>query len=646
MVDIIKPILYPPTETDFESAGLGVLSDSVNCVVTEERNGIFELEMEYPTSGIHFDEILDACLVYAKPSPYRVPEAFRVYKISTPLNGIVTINARHITYDLNGIPVTPFSASNVVEAMASIKSHMAIDNDFDFWTNKTDSGDFRVELPTGTRSILGGQDGSVLDVYGGEYAWQGMQVRLYNQRGQDNGVVIRYGKNLTDINQERNLSNVLTGIYPYWSNGDGDLVTSDPPIVSAPGTYPVPKIATVDFSNEFEEKPTADQLKQRAENYISSNQIGIPEVSIKVSFVQLEQTEEYKNIRLLEKCDLCDTVTVQFSALKVDSKAKIVKTVYDVLLDRYNSVEIGSIRTNIADTIANQQAEIKKGPNSSFIQSIANDITNTIIGANGGNVRLLDTNNDGEPDTLYIADNPDPALAQKVWRFNYEGWGASTNGYNGPFSVAATLDQGLYGDFITAGTINAALVNVINLTASSIVAGILKSKDGSSYWNLDTGDLSLQGTLSSRTGPAMAQLNAGGARLLYNNNVVGELASSFDTATGSAGVALDVADGGKFLSFGTKNTSSGTGNIKMAYTPTAGPAGSERSDCITFGCKVDGFNNNFYNIDLYGTGANGYKSYDGTFQYIYKIENIGNGNIRWSWAYMTVRDGIITSSGQ
>lgn len=191
MVDIIKPILYPPTETDFESAGLGVLSDSVNCVVTEERNGIFELEMEYPTSGIHFDEILDACLIYAKPSPYRVPEAFRVYKISTPLNGIVTINARHITYDLNGIPVTPFSASNVVEAMASIKSHMAIDNDFDFWTNKTDSGDFRVELPTGTRSILGGQDGSVLDVYDGEYAWQGMQVRLYNQRGQDNGVVIR-----------------------------------------------------------------------------------------------------------------------------------------------------------------------------------------------------------------------------------------------------------------------------------------------------------------------------------------------------------------------------------------------------------------------------------------------------------------------
>ena len=646
MVDIIKPILYPPTETDFESAGLGVLSDSVNCVVTEERNGIFELEMEYPTSGIHFDEILDACLIYAKPSPYRAPEAFRVYKISTPLNGIVTIDARHITYDLNGIPVTPFSASNVVELMASIKSHMAIDNDFDFWTNKTDAGDFRVELPTGTRSILGGQDGSVLDVYGGEYAWQGMQVRLYNQRGQDNGVVIRYGKNLTDINQERNLSNVLTGIYPYWSNGDGDLVTSDPPIVSAPGTYPVPKIATVDFSNEFEEKPTADQLKQRAESYISSNQIGIPEVSIKVSFVQLEQTEEYKSIRLLEKCDLCDTVTVQFPALKVDSKAKIVKTVYDVLLDRYNSVEIGSIRTNIADTIANQQAEIKKGPNSSFIQSIANDITNTIIGANGGNVRLLDTNNDGEPDTLYIADNPDPALAQKVWRFNYEGWGASTNGYNGPFTTAATLDQGLYGDFITAGTLNAALVNVINLTANSIVAGILKSKDGSSYWNLDTGELNIEGTLTSKNQYLEAKVGGGEFEILKYNTFRGSITSLTDIATGQSGISLNSADSGSYLSLGTINQATNNQYSKLIYSPVSGIAGVSRGNCWTFGCDVDGNNYNFYRLNLQNALAEGYSTYDGTFQYIYKIENMGGGTIQWTWAYMQVKSGLITSSGQ
>lgn len=646
MVDIIKPILYSATETEFETAGLGILSDAISCVVTEERNGIFELEMQYPTNGIHFSKISDDCIIYSKPSPFRIPEPFRIYKTSVPLNGIVTINARHLTYDLNGIPVTPFDAANAAGALQGIKSHMATQNPFDFWTNKTTSANFKVEVPTGARSLLGGQSGSILDVYGGEYAWQGTQVRLYDQRGQDRGVNIRYGKNLTDINQERNLSNMTTGIYPYWTNGEGDIVICDPPIIYAEGNFPVQRIATVDFSNDFEEEPTPQQLQQKAESYVSNNQIGVPNVSIKVSFVDLNRSTEYSNLNLIEQCDLCDIVTVQFPAFNIDAKAKIVKIEYDALLDRYNNIEIGSVRANIASTIVDQQTQIQQNPTIGLIQSIANGIVDSITGANGGSVRLLDTNNDGDPDTLYIADNPDPALAQKVWRFNYEGWGASTNGYNGPFSVAATLDQGLYGDFITAGTINAALVKVINLTASSIVAGILKSKDGSSYWNLDTGDLSLQGTLSSRTGSAMAQLNAGGARLLYNNNVVGELASSFDTATRSAGVALDVADGGKFLSFGTKNTSSGTGNIKMAYTPTAGPAGSERSDCITFGCKVDGFNNNFYSIDLYDTGSNGYKSYDGTFQYIYKIENIGNGNIRWSWAYMTVRDGIITSSGQ
>ena len=172
------------------------------------------------------------------------------------------------------------------------------------------------------------------------------------------------------------------------------------------------------------------------------------------------------------QCDLCDIVTVQFPAFNIDAKAKIVKIEYDALLDRYNNIEIGSVRANIASTIVDQQTQIQQNPTIGLIQSIANGIVDSITGANGGSVRLLDTNNDGDPDTLYIADNPDPTLAQKVWRFNYEGWGASTNGYNGPFSVAATLDQGLYGDFITAGTINASLIK----------AGVLQSIDGDSFY--------------------------------------------------------------------------------------------------------------------------------------------------------------------
>lgn len=467
----MKPILFPKTATTFETQGLGVLADATSCKVTEERNGTYELEMQYPITGQHYADIGDDCILYAIPSPYRGPQPFRIYRTSKPINGLVTINARHIRYDLAFIPLNPFTAANAPAAMAGLQSNAAIPSNFTFWTNKTTVADFAVSVPSSTSNILGGQTGSILDVYGGEYEFDAFAVKLYDQRGQDNGVSIRYGKNLTDLEQERNIYNVTTGIYPYWASTDGStLVTCDPKIVYAAGTYERQKIIPVDFSQDFQDAPTPEQLLERAQAYVQNNRIGVPEVSLTVSFVQLEQTEQYKNLVLLEKCDLCDTVTVEYEKLGVSAKAKIVKIVTNVLLERYESVEIGQVRTNIADTIANQQQEIQKRPTSGAVQQIANFIAAAIMGAKGGSVRLLDTNGDGEPDTLYIADNPDPAKAVKVWRFNYEGWGASQNGYDGPFEMGAALGVGLYADFITAGTLNAALVKVINLIADHVVS--------------------------------------------------------------------------------------------------------------------------------------------------------------------------------
>lgn len=467
----MKPILFPKTATTFETQGLGVLADATSCKVTEERNGTYELEMQYPITGHHYADIGDDCILYAIPSPYRGPQPFRIYRTSKPINGLVTINARHIRYDLAFVPLNPFTAANAPAAMAGLQSNAAIPSNFTFWTNKATVAHFSVSVPSATSNILGGQTGSILDVYGGEYEFDAFAVKLYDQRGQDNGVSIRYGKNLTDLEQERNIYNVTSGIYPYWASADGTtLVTCDPKIVYAAGTYERQKIIPVDFYQDFQDAPTPEQLLERAQAYVQNNSIGVPEVSLTVSFVQLEQTEQYKNLVLLEKCDLCDTVTVEYEKLGVSAKAKIVKIVTDVLLERYESVEIGQVRTNIADTIANQQQEIQKRPTSGAVQQIANSIAASIMGAKGGSVRLLDTNGDGEPDTLYIADNRDPAKAVKVWRFNYEGWGASKNGYDGPFEMGAALGVGLYADFITAGTLNAALVKVINLIADHVVS--------------------------------------------------------------------------------------------------------------------------------------------------------------------------------
>lgn len=466
----MKPILFPSTATEFNTQGLGVLTDAISCTVTEERNGAFELTMQYPDTGVHFGEITDRCIIYAIPSPYRAPQPFRIYRITRPMDGIIMVYAQHITYDLSGVPLNPFTAANAPDALSKLSLNAAMDSPFAFWTDKSTVASFAVSTPSSTRSVLGGSSGSILDVYGGEYEWDGFTVRLYGHRGYDNGVVISYGKNLTDIEQDRNISNVATGIYPYWTNAEGALVTCDPKIVNAPGTYDFTRVVPVDFSNDFEAQPTPDQLQARAGKYVEDNKIGIPKTSITASFVQLEQFPEYEDLALLEKCDLCDTVTIRYPQLGVEAKAEIVKIETDVLLERYNSVEIGDVRTNIADTIVGQQQEIKQKPSETYLREAVLALTETILGASGGAVRLLDTNNDGMPDTLYIADDPDPTKARKVWRFNHEGWGASNNGYNGPFSYGATLENGMVADFITAGTLNADLVNIVNLISDHVVS--------------------------------------------------------------------------------------------------------------------------------------------------------------------------------
>lgn len=466
----MKPILFPSTATEFNTHGLGVLTDAISCTVTEERNGAFELTMQYPDTGVHFDEITDRCIIYAIPSPYRAPQPFRIYRITRPMDGIIMVYARHLTYDLSGVPLNPFTAINAPDALSKLSLNAAVDSPFTFWTDKSTVASFAVSVPSSTRSVLGGSSGSILDVYGGEYEWDGFTVRLYGQRGYDNGVVISYGKNLTDIEQDRNIASVATGIYPYWTNTEGALVTCDPKIVNAPGTYDFTRVVPVDFSGDFEEQPTPAQLQARAEQYVADNRIGIPKTSITASFVQLEQFSEYEDLALLEKCDLCDTVTIRYPQLGVEAKAEIVKIETDVLLERYNSVEIGDVRANIADTIAGQQQEINQKPSETYMRSAVLALTATILGASGGAARLLDTNNDGMPDTLYIADDPDPTKARKVWRFNYEGWGASENGYNGPFTMGATLEDGFIANFIKTGTLDAELVNIVNLIADHVVS--------------------------------------------------------------------------------------------------------------------------------------------------------------------------------
>ncbi|MCI8907675.1 MAG: hypothetical protein HFF12_04340 [Angelakisella sp.] len=471
----MKPVLYPSQETAFGSNGLGILTDAASCVVTEERNGAFELEMTYPVSGIHYKEIAPRCIILAKPNPVDDPQPFRVYRITKPMGGLVTVYGEHISYDLAGVPASPFAAESAPDAMEKLKSSSAIPTPFSFWTDKDTAGTMGITAPVALRSLLGGREGSVLDIYGGEYKFDRYTVRLYNQRGQSRGASIRYGKNLTDLTQDENIAGVYTGVYPYWSSMEGALVQLPEKILLAPGNYDFTRIMTLDLSSEFQEPPTEDQLRARAEAYMKANNIGVPKVSLTVSFVPLEQTEEYKDIGLLERVELCDTVNVEFPSLGVSATAKCVRTVYDALLDRYKSVELGDARTNIADTIAAQQQKIEQAPDKTFVQQAVDSATGQITGNKGGYVVLHSSTGSKEPDEILIMDTPDIKTAVKVWRWNKAGLGYSSHGYNGPYGLAMTQDGSIVADFITAGTLNAALAKVINLDASNINTGSLNA---------------------------------------------------------------------------------------------------------------------------------------------------------------------------
>ena len=475
---------YYAADSEIKGNGVGALRDALYCTVTEERNGSYELEMGYPVSGQHYSELTLRGLICAKPNPYSEEQYFRVYKISRPINGQVIISAQHISYDLCGIPVAPYTAGTAAQALDRLKSQATVECPFEFWTDLSTTADFAAPVPSSLRSLLGGIDGSILDVYGGEYEWDNYTVKLHSERGTDRGVSIRYGKNLTDLTQEENCTNVYTGVYPYWADSAGAVTQiSTGPVVDVPeNQYSFTRVLLLDLSQDYTERPTDEQLKQSALSYIKANKIGVPKVSLKLSYAQLEQTVEYKGKALLERVGLCDTVHVTFERLGVDATAKVIKTTYNVLLDRYDSVELGTPRSNLASTIVGIEKSTKTevDKTKSALQQAVDQATKLITGNLGGYVVLHSSAGNDTPDELLVMDQPDINTATKVWRWNLSGWGYSSTGYAGPYRLAATMDGAINADFLTTGTLNAEIIK----------AGILKSQTGDAFYlDLVSGEL-------------------------------------------------------------------------------------------------------------------------------------------------------------
>lgn len=457
----MKPILFAPTATEFDNNGLGALVDAPRCKVREERNGPYELEMDYPVDGQHFSEIEHSAIIYAIPADGKGAQPFRIYEISKPFDGLCTIYAEHISYQLAHIPVTPFgSVTSVAAALQGLKNNAAESCPYTFWTDKASAGTFEVTEPKSIRELLGGTQGSILDAFGGgEYEWDKYTVKLHQHRGQDKGVVIKYGRNLTDLKQEEAIDTTITGIYPFWADSEsGTLVTLPEKVIHSAnaGNFPYNRTVVVDASSEFQDEPTVSQLRSFANNYITQTGVGVPKVSIDISFAPLWQTEEYRDIANLERVNLCDTVTVVFEKLGVTASAKVVKTEYDVLNERYETIELGDARTNLAREVSNDisnnvNALASRIPTKNAIESIVDAQTALITGAMGGYIKIV-YNAAGQPQELLFMDTDDIQTAVNVIRINKNGIGFSNDGYDPTKFVSAwTIDGKFSADFIATG---------------------------------------------------------------------------------------------------------------------------------------------------------------------------------------------------
>jgi len=337
------PILYESTETDFTSNGIGRLRDCISCLVTEERNGAYEVEMVYPVGGWLFDQLVPGKLIGVIHDDDHDIQPFEIYSSTAEIE-TVTFYARHISYRLSDILVAPFTASGIVATLAAIASNSVNTNPFTLWTDKTSSGDYTISIPQSARSSLFGSEGSVLDVFGGEFEFDVWDVKIHASRGSDTGVTVRYGKNMLGLEQEIDGSELFNAVAPYYVSGDTKVLLSDYYVQpTTPPSQPL-KIRAMDFTSYFTAAPSESDLRSTAKAWIDANKPWIPSENLTVDFVAMWQTEEYKNLAEIQRVRLCDTVSVYYTDLGiVAEKQKVVKTVFDVLKERFDEIELGTL---------------------------------------------------------------------------------------------------------------------------------------------------------------------------------------------------------------------------------------------------------------------------------------------------------------
>ncbi len=457
--------LYKPNETDFTHNGIGILDNNIyEAEVEEILNGVYTLRFKYPLFAPHGLEIDGQYLIKAP-----TPDGDQLFRVANPhpTNGEVQVFCYHIFYDLvdNFLEDTNIVGKSGMGALDQVKGALQYPTKFDFYSDIENIANARLVRKNPVEFLLdNGQDNSFLNRWGGELLRDNFNVRMLARRGRDRGVVIQHKKDLLGYEADIDWQSPITKIMPQGANElllPEKYVTS--PLVNK---YVNPKIRKIDFpevkakigdaANDDDALPLPDalnKLRALAIAMFNNQHVDQPLATYKIKFQELSQTEEYKDLAVLQRVYMGDTVTVQHLDEGIDVKAKVVSYKYDPLNEEYTDITIGNYKESFTD-VSNKVDRIQDnldGLETSFLEKAKERATDLINSGFGGHVRVY-------PERILIMDTEKEATAKKVWQWNINGLGYSSQGINGPYGLAMTMDGSIVADFITTGKLNASMV--------------------------------------------------------------------------------------------------------------------------------------------------------------------------------------------
>lgn len=444
--------IYISSETNFQNNGLGFLTDTISAVVHDELNGNYELNIEYVKDGNLSQYLVEENIIKCKVKD-GTKQLFRITNVEKTFKTI-KITARHIFYDL----LNNFLADAYPQTLSAqpflqyLLNHTNFETNFTAVSDITNTKTARYIRINPVQAIIGDIDNSMVNLFGGELKRDNYTINFLSRVGQNNGVKLLIGKNITGINVAIDITDLATRVMPQGYDG---LLLPELYVDSALiNNYPTPKVITLEFSdikydpNDVNAYHTLEDAYAALRNRVREQySLGLdkPKINININWIELSKTEEYKQYSNLETVNLGDTITAEILGLNYETR--VISIDYNVLKDMVTNFQIGTFRPTIASQMNSLQQKVDTINPTSILEDAKATATQMITTAMGG--YIYKTQNE-----LYIMDTDDPTTATKIWRWNINGLGYSSSGINGPYGLAMTMDGAIVADFITAGTLN------------------------------------------------------------------------------------------------------------------------------------------------------------------------------------------------